>query len=133
MRRHRPRAAQPGQRLEPVAAATGIPRDGLDAPPILGDILTSAPAHLVEQLLDSFNVQAVYNNDLHQVTIHATLTDATPQAVTGLLAGPRADHNTPPPPAATAPAATTQDDYSHSASDTRVCYAKWRHLSRADA
>ena len=50
-----------------------------------------------------FNVQAVYNNDLHQVTIHATITDATPEAITGLLTDPRADHNTASPAATPAP------------------------------
>ena len=34
------------------------------------------------------SVQAVYNRDNDQVTIHATLTDATPQAIKDLLAGP---------------------------------------------
>ena len=76
----------------------------LDELPTLGDILTDAPAALTERLLDAFDIQAVYNRDKHQVTIHATITDATPQAVRDLLTDPRADHNshaqhqTPPPP-----------------------------------
>ena len=37
-----------------------------------------------------------YNRDKHQVTIHATITGATPQALRDLLAEPRADHSTPP-------------------------------------
>jgi len=89
----------------------------LDALPILGDILTNAPTRLIEQLLDAFNVQAVYSNDLHQVTIHATLTDATPQAITELLNDPRTDQA---PPAHT-PAPATQDHLSHLAADTGVC------------
>ena len=52
----------------------------LDELPFLGGILTSAPATLTERLLDAFDVQAVYDRDKNQVTIHATLTGATPQA-----------------------------------------------------
>jgi hypothetical protein len=68
----------------------------LDALPLLGDVLTGAPTRLIEQLLDASNVQAVYSNDLHQVTIHATVTDATPQAITELLNDPRTDHHASP-------------------------------------
>ena len=70
----------------------------LDELPALGDILTGAPAALTERLLAAFDIQAVYNRDKHQVTIHATLTDATPQAVLDLLSDPRADHNRQPAP-----------------------------------
>ena len=73
----------------------------LDELPYLGDILTHAPAALTERLLDAFDVQAIYNRDKNQVTIHATLTDATPQAIKDLLTDPRADHNRQP---ASAPA-----------------------------
>ncbi len=66
-------------------------------------------------MLDAFNVQAVYSNDLHQVTIHATLTDATPQAITGLLTDPRTDQATP-----LTPAPATQDHSSHLAADTGI-------------
>ena len=62
----------------------------------------AAPRHLTERLLDVFDTQAVYNRDKDQVTIHATLTDATPQAIRDLLTDPRADHNTP--------TITTRDD-----------------------
>jgi hypothetical protein len=61
----------------------------LDALPILGDILTGAPAGLAEDLFDAFHVQAVYSKQHQQITIRATITDATPQAVTRLLADPR--------------------------------------------
>ena len=50
----------------------------LDELPTLGDILTGAPAALTEKLLAVFDVKAVYNRDKHQVTIHATITGATP-------------------------------------------------------
>ena len=84
----------------------------LDELPALGDILTDAPAALTERLLAAFDIQAVYNRDKHQVTIHATLTEATPQAVLDLLSDPRADHNRQPaPPPASAPA--PQDHVAH--------------------
>ena len=86
----------------------------LDELPNLGDILTGAPPALTERLLDAFDVQAVYNRDKHQVTIHATITDATPQALRDLLADPRADHNTPPASTRTA----AQDPVSHLTGDT---------------
>jgi hypothetical protein len=80
------------------------------------DVLTGAPVRLVEQLLDAFNVQAVYSNDLHQVTIHVTITDATPQTITDLLNDPRTDQATP----AQTPAPATKDHFSHLAADTGV-------------
>jgi hypothetical protein len=66
----------------------------LDELPALGDILTSAPAELTERLLAAFDLKATHNRDKHQATIHATPTDATPQAVLDLLSDPRADPNT---------------------------------------
>ena len=74
------------------------------------DILTDAPAALTERLLAAFDIQAVYNRDKYQVTIHATLTDATPQAVLDLLSDPRADHNRQ---AASGPAPAPQDHVAH--------------------
>jgi len=82
----------------------------LDELPFLGDILTEAPASLTERLLDVFDMQAVYNRDKNQVTIHATVTDATPQAIRDLLTDPRADHNTPLP---SQPGTTSQDHVGH--------------------
>jgi hypothetical protein len=66
----------------------------LDELPILGDILTDAPPRLVEELLDAFDIQALYNKDMHQATIWATLTSATPRAVAALLTDPRTDSDT---------------------------------------
>ena len=87
----------------------------LDKLPVLGDILTRAPDRLIEQLFDAFHVTAVYSNDLHQVTINATLSDATPQAIADLLADTRTEQATPP---ATAPT-PTEDHFCHSVSHTR--------------
>jgi site-specific DNA recombinase len=106
----------------------------LDELPTLGDILADAPPRLTEQLFEAFGIQAVYNKDLHQVTIHATLTDATPQAIADLVADPRADHNQPPAPA------TEQDHLRHSGKNTPVremapsaCLARSGSASRANA
>ena len=85
----------------------------LDELPALGDILTGAPAALTERLLAAFDIKATYNRDKHQVTIHATLTDTTPQAVLDLLTDPRADHNRQP-----ASASAPQDHVAHLTGDT---------------
>jgi len=86
----------------------------LDELPALGDVLTCAPAALTERLLAAFDIQAIYNRDKHQVTIHATITDATPQAIQDLLTDPRADHNRQPaPPPASGPAPAHQDHVAH--------------------
>jgi site-specific DNA recombinase len=61
----------------------------LDALPILGDIFTGAPAGLAEQLFEAFHLQAVFSKEHRQVTIRVTITDATPDAVTRLLADNR--------------------------------------------
>ena len=82
--------------------------------PTLGDIVTNAPAPLIEKLLAIFDLNAVYNRDKHQLTIHATITGATPQAIRDLLLDPRADHNQP----ASQPGPTGQDQVSHPAGPT---------------
>jgi hypothetical protein len=74
------------QRDQLDTAATQVADPALlDALPILGDILTQAPPGLAERLFEDFHVQAVYSKQLHQVTIRATITDATPDAVARLL------------------------------------------------
>jgi hypothetical protein len=50
----------------------------LDELPTLSDIITGAPATLIERLLAIFDLSAVYNRDQHQLTIHATITETTP-------------------------------------------------------
>jgi uncharacterized protein (DUF3084 family) len=62
----------------------------LDTLPILGDILTGAPAGLAEQLFEAFHLQAVYSKQHRQVTFCVTITETTPQAVARLRAGTRA-------------------------------------------
>jgi hypothetical protein len=71
--------------LAALEATTAEPANDpalLDELPTLGDILTNAPAALVERLLALFDVNATYNRDKHQLTIHATITDATPKPST---------------------------------------------------
>ena len=89
----------------------------LDKLPILGDILTGAPAGLAEQLFEAFHVHAVYSKELHQVTIHITITETTPQAIAQLLADARITNATQAPPA---PAGTGQA-FSHSPHPRRRC------------
>jgi DNA invertase Pin-like site-specific DNA recombinase len=84
----------------------------LDQLPILGDIITGAPAGLTEQLFEAFNVQAVYNKQKQQITIRVTITDATPQAITELLNDPRL---TPGTPLAKPQLTSTSQAFSHSA------------------
>jgi hypothetical protein len=86
----------------------------LDELPYLGDIVTNAPEVLIEKLLAIFDLSAVYNRDKHQLTIHATITSATPQALRDLLTDPRADHNQQTPD----PAPTGQNHVSHPARPT---------------
>ena len=59
----------------------------LDELPHLGDILTGAPPALTEQLLDAFDIQATYNRDKHQATIHGRV--APVHCCTGAPSGPR--------------------------------------------
>ena len=73
--------------LADLAAATPAAADPalLDAMPILGDVLDGAPARLWQQLLAALDIQALYNKNLHQVTIHATITSSTPRAVAAII------------------------------------------------
>jgi hypothetical protein len=86
----------------------------LDELPTLGDIVTNAPAALIERLLAIFDLSAVYNRDKHQLTIHATITPAAPQAVRDLLLDPRADHNQK----VSDPGPTRPDQVSHTTGPT---------------
>jgi hypothetical protein len=86
----------------------------LDELPTLGDIVTNAPAALIERLLAIFDLSAVHNRDKHQLTIHATITPAAPQAVRDLLLDPRADHNQK----VSDPGPTRPDQVSHTTGPT---------------
>jgi site-specific DNA recombinase len=57
----------------------------LDALPMLGDLLAGASARLQQQLYAAFDLQALYKKNMHQVTIHVTITDSTPRAVATII------------------------------------------------
>jgi hypothetical protein len=86
----------------------------LDELPALGDVLTGAPPDLIEELFEAFHLHAVYSKQHQQVTIGVTITDATPHAITRLLADPRIT------PAQQAPTGTSQA-FAHSANPQRGC------------
>jgi hypothetical protein len=73
----------------------------LDALPTLTDI-HDAPARLLQQLFQAFDIQLLYSKDTHQVTGRATITSATPQAVAAIIADSDDGH-----PAHTSPATTS--------------------------
>jgi hypothetical protein len=71
----------------------------LEALPLLGNLLAEAPARLQQQLYEAFDLQALYKKNMHQVTIHITITDSTPRAVAAIIndASDHAAHTTPDP------------------------------------
>src|SRR5712691_9950214 len=91
-RRQRP-ARRPGHRRAAAVrgdvwrAERNIDPDLLDDLPLLGDILASAPARLQAGPYQAFSLELLYNNDMHQGTIWATITDATPRALAAIIVG----------------------------------------------
>jgi hypothetical protein len=65
-----------GQRDEP-----GL----LDKLPILGDILADAPPSTQARLFAAVGLELIYNKQDHQVTIYATITPSTPQALADII------------------------------------------------
>ena len=67
-----------------AALQTAAPQDNdpalLDALPTAAAVLADAPERIKAALIDAFGIQAFYNKDMNQVTIWASLTDATPAA-----------------------------------------------------
>jgi len=57
----------------------------LDALPLLGDILATAPARLQAALYQAFSIELLYNTDMHQVTIWATITSTTPATLAAII------------------------------------------------
>ena len=66
----------------------------LDALPTLTDI-HDAPARLLQQLFQAFDIQLLYSKDMHQVTGRATITTSTPQAIAAIIADSDSDHPSP--------------------------------------
>jgi hypothetical protein len=70
----------------------------LDTLPMLADTTDLHPERIQSALYQAFDIQALYNTDMHQVTIFATITTSTPQAVAAILAD--TGHNPTAQPAA---------------------------------
>ena len=71
-----------------------------DAVTHAGDLLPGTAPRIQQQLYRAFDLQALYNKNLHQVTIHVTITDSTPPpAVAAIIAaaGDPAAASTPDP------------------------------------
>jgi site-specific DNA recombinase len=77
----------------------------LDALPILAGRADLHPEPIQAALCQAFDIQALYNTDLNQVTLYATITTSTPRAVTAILAltGNDPAARTPEPGPVTAP------------------------------
>jgi hypothetical protein len=108
-------AAIEGANAASLAAAQAATPDAsdpalLDQLPFAAGIFGQAPARIQQAILAALQVQGLYNNDDHQVTIRATLTSGTPRAIAALLADPRTDDDSPAGPA------TSTDAFSHSGS-----------------
>jgi hypothetical protein len=133
---HTEHAALEAQRDQIGTIISDVPDPALlDQLPVLGDILTTAPPDLVEELFEAFHLHAVYSKQHRQVTIRVTITDATPQAVTRLLADPRITPAQPVPTIPSqpfAPSTTPQRVWSvvHRAhSGTRVTQTRGAHVT----
>jgi hypothetical protein len=66
----------------------------IDELPYAAANLSDAPARVKTLLYDAFDIQALYRQHMKQVTIWATITDATPGTVAALLDDPRTDNDT---------------------------------------
>ena len=80
----------------------------LDLIPPLADTIALHPEHIQAALYQAFDIQALYKDDMNQVSLFATITTSTPQAVAAILADAGYDPTTtgpgqPPAAVATAP------------------------------
>ncbi len=80
----------------------------LDRLPMLGDLITEAPIRLQRRLYEAFDLNMLYNKHMHQVTIWATITPATPGTLAAIIAD--SDDGTP---AASNPPVGTATSTSH--------------------
>jgi hypothetical protein len=84
----------------------------LDDLPLLAGTVDLQPEHIQAALYQAFDIQALYKDDMHQVTIFATITTSTPHAVAAILThtghGPA---NLTPATAPTAPAQASPPVY----------------------
>ena len=96
----------------------------LDELPLAGDILTDAPDRVKEAICAAFDIYALYRKDLHQVTIWATITPATPATITD----PRTDSDTHP--GTPAPAGASTDVWSQLATSLERTQRHIDHVGR---
>jgi site-specific DNA recombinase len=80
----------------------------LDLIPLLADTIALHPERIQAALYQAFDIQALYKDDMNQVSLFATITTSTPLAVAAILADAGYDPTTisagqPPAPATTAP------------------------------
>ena len=73
--------------LDALAAATPKAADTtlLEELPLAGDILPGLPADLKARLFDAFDLQILWNKPGGQATVFAEITEATLQALPGIL------------------------------------------------
>jgi site-specific DNA recombinase len=62
--------------------------------PRAAELLDQAPADIRARIYGAFQVHVLYRAPMHQATITATITDATPGIIAALLADARTDHDT---------------------------------------
>jgi hypothetical protein len=80
----------------------------LDLIPLLADTIALHPERIQAALYQAFDIQALYKHDMNQVSLFATITTSTPEAVAAILADAGYDPTTtgpaqPPVPADSAP------------------------------
>jgi site-specific DNA recombinase len=87
------------------------PRDDdtalLDLIPLLTDTIALHPEHIQAALYQAFDIQALYKDDMNQVTFFATITTSTPHAVAAILTDAGYDPTTTSPGESPAPATNT--------------------------
>ena len=89
----------------------------LDLIPLLTDTIALHPEHIQAALYQAFDIQALYKDDMNQVTLFATITTSTPQAVAAAILARRTSATTPPPP---------QHPPAASPRHHRPCFTLWR-------
>jgi hypothetical protein len=70
--------------------------------PLLADTIALHPARIQAALYQAFDIQALYKDDMNQVSLFATITTSTPHAVAAILSDAGYDPTTVSP-ATTAP------------------------------
>jgi site-specific DNA recombinase len=78
-----------------------------DLLPLPTDTTALHPEHIQAALYQAFDIQAIYKDDINQVTLFATITTRTPQAVAAILTDtgydPTTSNRQPPASAASSP------------------------------